>query len=272
MTITLSSAGQADLHARNGFGGTDANAAADDGIDVNAGFLKDGAGNSSDATAVADAAIALNDTARPELVSITAVASKSGVLKAGDTITYTASLASSESTAVNSAMRITLSNDKTVSLVRDDTAPSTLTGTYTIAADDLDSDGLSVTAYARLTTVDESGNPLVEDTTVSGIDQTGSLEVDTTDPFVSFGKYNSTDSTFNVVFNETLDADSKDGVVTALQALSEIDDSESGTWSASSTSLSITTTSAITSDPVTISFDITDLAGNTVEITEIDIV
>ena len=69
LTITLSDAAKASLHALAGFGGTEATGETADVIDIATGFITDTAGNESSglASPVANAEVALADTTAPTI-------------------------------------------------------------------------------------------------------------------------------------------------------------------------------------------------------------
>ena len=111
LTITLTEAKRVDLAGTSNFGGSSAGA---DGLDIEAGFLSDNAGNASEQNALANAEVAMSDTDGPSITGFTVTPSSVGILGTGDTVDYTAT--ASEAMRVGTTMQITLSNDATVTL------------------------------------------------------------------------------------------------------------------------------------------------------------
>lgn len=140
------------LSSTAGFGG-----ATNDGIDFNSGFLIDTAGNTSEQATLTTATVTMEDTTAPTLTSISIAPSiASGLLGIGDSLVFTA--IASEALVAGTSMRITLSNEKQITLTVDQTDPTKLVGTYTIAATDNDSDNLTISQFTGQTAVDLSGN------------------------------------------------------------------------------------------------------------------
>ena len=205
LTITLSDAAKASLHALAGFGGTEATGGTADVIDIATGFITDTAGNESSglASPVANAEVALADTTAPTITEITSSTSDGDILGAGDTITFTAVM--SEDIKAGSEMTITLSNGATVELTRHTTDTDVMTGDYIIDENDDEANGdspLSIATYSIGTTVDISGNALASDTTVGDIDDITAHAIDTTPPTASISATGHTYSAVDVLADD----------------------------------------------------------------------
>lgn len=154
LEFVLTQAKASALSSTSGFGG-----ATNDGIDFNSGFLIDTAGNTSEQATLTTATVTMADTIAPTLSSITVTPFvSSGVLAIGDTLTFTA--VARESLVSGTEMRITLSNDKQVTLTVNPSNATQLVGTYTIASTDTDSSNLTISRFTGQTAVDLSGNAL----------------------------------------------------------------------------------------------------------------
>ena len=200
INITLSSVGQDRLLALEGFGGTSDTGGTVDAIDVAAGFLKDSAGNRSSATSTATSSVSIADIDAPTISAIDvsgsftsaqATGRSSGdAFIAGDTLTYSVTMVddSDLAAAENMTVTLTLSNNKTVQLVRANELGGTKTfsASYVIAEGDTDSADLTVRSYAVANISDTSGNnanntPVLPALTLSG-DASSSVIVDANAP------------------------------------------------------------------------------------------
>ena len=263
LTITFTEAKRSDLAGTSNFGGTSSNA---DGLDIEAGFLSDNAGNASEQVALDNAEVAMSDTTGPSISGFTVTPSSEGILGTGDTIVYTAT--ASEAMRVGTTMQITLSNDATVTLSVDADAPTTLTGTYTIQSGDSDDQDLTISQYTAQTAVDISGNALSTATAIGNISgsDTQGIVVDTQAPTAT-ALYEPSSDSLRLLFNEEIS--NQDDVVNALRALDIVDVSATASWVSSGENVVVTTNSDLSGDSLVINLSIEDLAGNTRDYEEI---
>ena len=261
----MTEAKRAELAGTLDFGGTSSDA---DGLDIAAGFLSDNAGNASEQNALDNAEVAMSDTDGPSITGFTVTPSSEGILGTGDTVDYTATV--SDEMRVGTTMQITLSNDATVTLLVDENAPATLTGTYTIQSSDSDDLDLKISQYTAQTAVDISGNALSSATAdeVSAIDGAGSqsIVVDTQAPAAT-ALYDTDADTLRLLFTEEIS--NQDAVVDALRALEIVDDNASPSWAASGENVVVSSSADLSGDTLGIDLSIEDLAGNTRDYDEI---
>ena len=283
LTLTLTSDAQTDLHGREDFGGTDATDGIADAIDVAIGFLSDTAGNVSTgiASPVANAEVTLADETAPSIDTITSATSDGDLLGVGDTITLSATV-SENMGGTDGELVLTLSNGASVTLSHSDA--TTLTGDYVIASDDLDTFGddgdddtleLSIVSYTP-DIRDVSGNAVATDLTIADFDDITSHVIDTTSPNLTVATWVSDE--LIIAFNEQIDATSITDLTAALQGLSQVagDATITNQLNDDGDPSNITfkiTSSEISDGTIEITdFDVTDLAGNTATITELEIV
>ena len=181
MTVTLSDTGKTALHGLDGFGGTAATGGTADVINVEAGFIRDAAGNLSSVNSTAASGVTLSDADSPEISEINIAGeftSSDGVGRergdtfiVGDTLTFTVSMTDANELQNNDDMqvRLTLSNSKVLNLTRPGDADDTATGadkiftaSYIIEDGDEDVAELAVNSYAVQNIVDVSGNPATD--------------------------------------------------------------------------------------------------------------
>ena len=278
LTLTLTSDAQTDLHGREDFGGTDATDGIADAIDVAIGFLSDTAGNVSTgiASPVANAEVTLADETAPSIDTITSATSDGDLLGVGDTITLSATV-SENMGGTDGELVLTLSNGASVTLSHSDA--TTLTGDYVIASDDLDTFGddgdddtleLSIVSYTPDIT-DVSGNAVATDLTIADFDDITSHVIDTTSPQLTVATWISDELV--IAFNEQIDATSITDLTAALQSLDSVAADASITNQDSGNITFKITSTEVSAGTIDITdFDVTDLAGNTTTITELDIV
>lgn len=170
LTVTMSASGKVALQALSGFGGTGSNA---DTIDVSSGLLRDGAGNLSSAASTATSAVELLDETAPVLGSIdvfgeftsTQVSGRvaGDAFIAGDTLTYSATIdeATSLQDSENMSVKLTLTNNKVLTLLRAEGADGSdmvFSADYNITEGDTDDGDLGVKSYTLENISDISGN------------------------------------------------------------------------------------------------------------------
>ena len=178
-------------------GQTDANGISVDAnsLALNAGTVKDGAGNSATLThsAVADNASYAVDTTAPTVSSVAltgATGALSNTLNAGDVVTATVTM--SEATTVTGSPTVALNIGGTTVSASYDSANSTSTAlkfNYTILAGQTDANGISVDANSLAlnagTVKDGAGNSAT--LTHSAVADNASYAVDTTAPTIAIG-------------------------------------------------------------------------------------
>ena len=216
------------------------------------------------------------DETAPSIDTITSATSDGDLLGVGDTITLSATV-SEDMGGTDGELVLTLSNGASVTLSHSDA--TTLTGDYVIASEDLDTFGddgdddtleLSIVSYTP-DIRDVSGNAVATDLTISDFDDITSHVIDTTSPQLTVATWISDELV--IAFNEQIDATSITDLTFALQSLDTVavdatitnQDDGNITFKITSTEVSAAT---IDIDD----FDVTDLAGNTTTITELDIV
>ena len=236
LAITLSDAGQQALLQLDGFGGTTATGGKADALSVGVGFLRDAAGNLSTENSTALSTVTLNDTQAPELSEIDlsgAFTSSQGVGRTrgdafivGDTLTFTATISDLNELQDNSDMQVklTLSNDKVLTLIRPDGATGAdkvFSADYIIANGDKDAADLTVKSYAIQNVIDISGNPASNaksleliTSTYSGMATDGGVAVDANAPNAKLTGSDANPHTYDVATGElVLQGESLDTVV-----------------------------------------------------------
>ena len=234
LTLTLTDAAMADLHARTGFGGTDATDGTADTIDVAIGLLADTAGNLSTgiSSPVENAEVTLSDTAAPTITTVVSSVATDYSGGVGQVISFSATV-SEDMSGTDGEITLTLSNNADVVLTHSNA--TTLTGDYTIGSEDLDTfadDGdastleLSIVGYTP-DVVDLSGNAIATDLTISDFDNVTDHVIDTTAPQLTIQTY--VGSELVLAFNEAISGTSASALETAVVDLTEV----TGTgWSA----------------------------------------
>ena len=148
----------------------------------------DNLSNPESVESAASEAVTEPDITAPTIISFSVSPTQfTDPLAPGDTLTYTAQ--ASEELALGTSMRITLSNEKPITLTVDEADPTTLVGTYVVQATDVDSADLTISQFTGQTATDLSGNALVsssdlpaaELSAITGMGSNG-IEIDTTPP------------------------------------------------------------------------------------------
>ena len=180
MTITLTAAATTALNGTTGFGAIGNS----DTLDVTAGFLKDIFGNAAATDARANGVISYNDAGAPTVASGTGFTSTSADTNygLGATINITATM--SEPVIKDSTFTVTLgTTDEVVLTAAGDPSGTTLTGTYTIGANDNASD-LAISSFVAGTVTDVYGNTMTSTSIPSGknLSDNSAIVIDTTAP------------------------------------------------------------------------------------------
>ena len=169
LTIVLSKQGKSTLEGLTGFGGSN------DTLDVEAGFLLDGAGNASASTRT-DVTIEMAETAAPVITSITAaLADTNGNTYADDTevVTFTATF----DTPIKSgtSFDVTLASDNTITFTSTDSDSTTITSDVRMTStfSDFAVGGLEIESYTIDSASDVYGNLVADDTSVNSFDNLG---------------------------------------------------------------------------------------------------
>jgi hypothetical protein len=290
ITVVLSNVGTDKFHGFDDFGGTVATGGTPDNIGVEAGFLRDAAGNLSSETSTATSTVVLADITSPEFAvgALTSDVSNDGFVGLGDEIKFTA-LVTDADLADGAEMILSLNNGGSVTMTKpaDVSDALYLVGTYTVATgqDTLLADGsyelLTVATIDASGVRDVSGNAVVQDASDLALAvDISEIKVDAIAPTIQGVIFDASENDVIIVFDEMLTDETTAAAKSLIENLADFDlVTVSGTENTTLTLSSVADAGTFATggspnvDPyaLTITIGLDDLAGNELEIAEFEI-